>query len=111
LFFTTDPVALDHVGWEIIDAKRAEMGWRPVASMGLLQQTPAVKLSARLSALAASGGPESAALAVSGQNMQDGWASESFDRRQPEHVILAASLGLGVFDASQIEHRQIVLKA
>ena len=27
LFFATDPVALDHVGWGIIDAKRAQEGW------------------------------------------------------------------------------------
>src|SRR5262249_36961496 len=30
LFFATDPVAMDHVGWDIIDAKRAQEGWRPV---------------------------------------------------------------------------------
>jgi uncharacterized protein (DUF362 family) len=34
LFFATDPVAMDTVGWQIIDAKRAEMGLPPVASAG-----------------------------------------------------------------------------
>jgi len=35
LFFATDPVALDHVGWGILDAERASRGWRPVAQMGV----------------------------------------------------------------------------
>ena len=37
--------------------------------------------------------------------------TESFDRRQPEHVILASMIGLGVFDAHRIEHRRIELPA
>jgi uncharacterized protein (DUF362 family) len=35
LFFATDPVALDHVGWDILDAERAQRGWAPVARMGV----------------------------------------------------------------------------
>jgi hypothetical protein len=35
LFFATDPVALDHVGWDVLDAERASRGWRPVAQMGV----------------------------------------------------------------------------
>jgi Domain of unknown function (DUF362) len=34
LFFGTDPVAMDHVEWRIIDAKRQEMGLAPVAAVG-----------------------------------------------------------------------------
>jgi len=34
LFFATDPVALDHVEWRIIDAKRKEKGLPPVAATG-----------------------------------------------------------------------------
>lgn len=34
LFFATDPVAMDHVAWRIIDAKRKEKGLAPVASVG-----------------------------------------------------------------------------
>jgi uncharacterized protein (DUF362 family) len=75
LFFATDPVAMDHVGWDIIDAKRAEEGWLPVARMGqVLDQK-----------------------------------GEQFDRRQPEHIILAGTIGLGEFDAGKIEHRVIAL--
>ena len=31
LYFATDPVSLDHIGWEAIDAKRGEMHLPPVA--------------------------------------------------------------------------------
>jgi hypothetical protein len=34
LFFATDPVAMDHVEWRIIDAKRKTMGLPPVAATG-----------------------------------------------------------------------------
>lgn len=34
LFFATDPVALDHVEWQIIDAKRKEKNLPPVAATG-----------------------------------------------------------------------------
>jgi uncharacterized protein (DUF362 family) len=35
LFVATDPVALDHVGWDLIDTVRARHGWAPVHRMGL----------------------------------------------------------------------------
>ncbi|MGE3312860.1 MAG: DUF362 domain-containing protein [Limisphaerales bacterium] len=31
LYFATDPVALDHIGWKEIDKKRVEMGMKPIA--------------------------------------------------------------------------------
>ena len=65
LFFATDPVALDHVAWRIIDAKRKEKGLAPVASVGR-----------------------------SGLDA----AREGFDIRQPQHIRLAATLGLGIFN-------------
>jgi uncharacterized protein (DUF362 family) len=111
LFFATDPVAMDHVGWAIIDAKRAQEGWPPVAKMGLLQNTPAVTVATRLAALAARGPADTAALNLAGLQLEGGRGTESFDRRQPEHVILASMIGLGLFDANRIEHRQIELKA
>ncbi len=111
LFFATDPVAMDHVGWDIIDAKRAEEGWRPVAQMGLMTVPPGQRLSARLSALAAQNPTQAAAYAAATNHVSLGWNSEVFDRRQPEHIILAAQIGLGVFDAARIEHRRIDLKA
>jgi uncharacterized protein (DUF362 family) len=34
LFLATDPVAMDHVGWDVLDAERAKRWWAPVAQMG-----------------------------------------------------------------------------
>ena len=65
LLFATDPVAMDHVAWRIIDAKRKEKGLPPVGAVGKL-------------------GLDS--------------AREGFDIRQPQHIPLAAHLGLGIFD-------------
>jgi uncharacterized protein (DUF362 family) len=109
LFFATDPVAMDHVGWDIIDAKRAQEGWQPVAKMGLQHQSSAAVVSSRLAALAGQGTADMVALAAAGQNYPGSQEGEPFDRRQPEHVILAGTIGLGVFDARGIDHRVIRL--
>ena len=106
LMFSTDPVAMDHVGWDIIDAKRAELGWAPVGHMGLVQGGEQLRMSPRLAALTvASQSPVAIAAALAEHRRRVGLVSEPFDRRQPEHVALAGLLGLGVFDANRIEHR------
>ena len=81
LMVATDPVALDHVEWDIIDAKRKSMGLAPVGSVGKL-----------------------------GADAE----REGFDIRQPQHIALAANLGLGIFDHKsplgrkfQIDHRVV----
>jgi hypothetical protein len=66
LFFATDPVAMDHVEWSIIDAKRKEKHLPPVAATGKTGLDPL--------------------------------GTEGFDIRQPQHIPLAANLGLGVFE-------------
>ncbi|HEX7375870.1 MAG TPA: DUF362 domain-containing protein [Pirellulales bacterium] len=86
LFFATDPVALDHVGWRIIDAKRASEGWPSVAQMGLEGEYRLVEVRDGIKA-----------------------PSEQFEMRQPEHIPLAATLGLGIFDPKRIDHRRIEL--
>jgi hypothetical protein len=108
LFFATDPVALDHVGWDVIDQARAENGWAPVAQMGLDNQSPA---STAATAAAPFGGGllGGATLYAAAQNIQAGRASEAFNMRQPEHVVLAGELGLGVFPRERIEHRAVVM--
>jgi hypothetical protein len=73
LLFATDPVALDHVGWEIIDRKRAAEGWPGVAQMGLDARTGIVQID---------GKPYPEELYI----------------RQPQHIPLAKTLGLGGFD-------------
>jgi hypothetical protein len=66
LLFATDPVAMDHVLWQQIDAKRKEKGLPPVGASGKLGLDPLGK--------------------------------EGFDIRQPQHIRLAANLGLGLFE-------------
>lgn len=109
IFFATDPVALDHVGWDIIDRKRAELGWLPVAQMGLLQGRPNAPLPANLATLAALTPPYGSAAVLLEQQRIAPLVNEPFDRRQPEHVALAGLLGLGHFDARDIDHRAVRL--
>lgn len=109
LFFATDPVALDHVCWDIIDTKRAEHGWAPVARMGLLYRSEATPGASAAAALAGRGPLGAAALAAASGNVLGGHGSESFNRRQPEHVVLAGQLGLGVFDRDRISYRRVDL--
>jgi len=40
LFFATDPVALDRIGWEIVDAKRGREGLPPVSEVGKRGKNP-----------------------------------------------------------------------
>jgi uncharacterized protein (DUF362 family) len=79
LFFATDPVALDHIGWDIVDAKRVEKGLPLVARTGIQGIDPVGK--------------------------------EGLDRRQPEHILLAESIGLGIFDKGRMDYRKIDLIA
>jgi hypothetical protein len=97
---------MDHVGWDIIDAKRAMEGWLPVARMTRFETPPPLALSPRLAALAALS-PEAAALAGDQHGRIPNGRLSEFDRRQPEHIILAGLLGLGRFDAREIDHRVI----
>jgi hypothetical protein len=111
LFFATDPVAMDHVGWDIIDTKRALMGWPPVEQMGLVQQSAKVQVSSHLATLAAGSAAQAATLTAAGRYFDGGRASESFALRQPEHIILAGELGLGRFAKGEIDHRLTVMPA
>jgi hypothetical protein len=31
MYFSTDPVAMDKIGWEVLDKKRVAMGMKPLA--------------------------------------------------------------------------------
>lgn len=74
LLFATDPVALDHVEWEIIDAKRKLEGVPSVGAVGRIVADP--------------------------------FQTEGFDVRQPQHIALAANLGLGFFDFKSARGRR-----
>ncbi len=78
LFFGTDPVAMDRVGWSILDAKRAAEGLPLLAQTGMAATNP---------------------------------GHEQFDRRQPEHVLLAGQAGLGEADLKRIDWRRLTLNA
>jgi uncharacterized protein (DUF362 family) len=77
LFFATDPVALDLIGWDIIDAKRKEVGLPPVAQAGRAGNPPNPR--------------------------------EGFDIRQPQHILLAGALALGVSDRKAVQHQKVTL--
>jgi hypothetical protein len=109
LFFATDPVAMDHVGWDIIDSKRAELGWAPVERMGLLYQHPYTPAVSATTPLAAGNPLAAVTLAAGTANIIEGRASESFNVRQPDHIVLAGQLGLGVFDRDRITYRLVEL--
>lgn len=70
MYFATDPVAVDKVGWKALDEKRREMGLAPIAL------SKPDKVSTRLNC-------------------------------QPEHIEIAAALGLGVFDDAKIDLRVV----
>jgi hypothetical protein len=72
LYFATDPVALDHLGWEVIDAKRVSVGMKK-----LVEDTP------------------------------DQFST--FVHRQPEHVEIAGALGLGEWERTKMDVRQLKL--
>lgn len=109
LFFATDPVAMDMIGWDIIDEQRLKAGWPAVGRMGLMNSTPAVRTGAALGGLASVQPLGALALTAAGANLEGGRATEAFERRQPEHVILGGTIGLGVYDRRGIDHRQVTV--
>ncbi|HWQ57199.1 MAG TPA: DUF362 domain-containing protein [Bryobacteraceae bacterium] len=72
MYFATDPVAVDRVGWNVLDDKRAAVGMQPLA------------LAPRDN-------------------------DSTFVRMQPEHVELAALLGLGEADEDKIDLKRVKL--
>jgi hypothetical protein len=108
LFFATDPVAMDHVGWDVIDAVRAENGWPRSGEMGRGTIPPEKKQAAQLAPLAALSDPlATVAFAASGAHVLGGAASDQFERRQPDHIPLAGSIGLGTFDSKDIRYSRV----
>ena len=79
LYFATDPVAMDRVGWDAIDAKRHAMGLVPVAAARFDLAAPHPAVSAPL------------------------------PFRQPQYIELAAAAGLGVFERAHLQHERIAL--
>ena len=106
LFFATDPVALDHVGWDIIDTKRQQEGWPVVGEMGLVKQTEESNLAAEMHHLGSLNPLAMSMTAASVKNRREGRRSEVFDLRTPQHIRLAGELGLGNFAVENIDLRR-----
>ena len=89
LLFATDPVAIDRIEWQIIDAKRAAMNLPPVAKTGRMGYVD----------------PDNQT-GIMGDKTS---VKEGFDIRQPQHVMIAGGLGLGVAEMDKIDHIKIKL--
>jgi uncharacterized protein (DUF362 family) len=81
ILVATDPVALDRVAWDLLDARRAQEGLLPLSRAGrqAIGTTPG----------------------------RSGKPLEAFDRRAPEHIEEAARRGLGVCARTLEEWRRI----
>ena len=109
LFFATDPVALDHIGWDIIDSKRRREGLPLVGEMGRHRYTDQEKILMGMTNLGATNFRDGLPLIAAEKFVRSGGDSEVFDRRQPEHIIAAGLIGLGEFDLKRITCERIKL--
>lgn len=104
LLIASDPVALDHIGWDLIDTQRTLLGLPRVGEVGRLNYSQKHQVRAAVAALAGRGPVDTVNLAASAKSFIGAGRSEAFDRRTPEHVILAGLIGLGEFDLRKISH-------
>ncbi|VTS01667.1 DUF362 domain-containing protein [Tuwongella immobilis] len=109
LLFATDPVALDHVGWDLLDRKRVSLGLPRVGEMGKYRFPPQVLAQSVLTGYAGTNALGAIPLLAADPVFRAAAATEAFDRRQPEHVYLAGSIGLGEYDLARIQHHRIQL--
>jgi Domain of unknown function (DUF362) len=109
LFFATDPVAMDHVGWDIIDAKRVELGLPRVGEVGRRDYSPQRQAHMVASGLLPGSTLDGLSRVAAAEFVRGAGDTEVFDRRTPEHVILASLIGLGEFDLAKITHRRVSL--
>jgi len=109
LFFATDPVAMDHVGWDIIDAKRVALGLPRVGEIGRRDFSPERQAHMIASAMLPGSAMDAITRTAAAEFVRGAGDSEVFDRRTPEHVILAAMIGLGEFDLNKIAYRRVTL--
>jgi hypothetical protein len=110
LLFATDPVAMDRICWNIIDAKRGELGLPAVGAMGLKAQgTDELRITRTLTDHSLTGPLERLSLRECARIVEAGLGSEVFSMRQPEHVKIAADRGLGVYDVDAIKHTRVAL--
>jgi len=109
LFVATDPVSMDHIGWDIIDTKRVSLGLPRVGEVGRRDYTPQRQARMIASGLCAGAMMESITRIAAAEFVRGAGDSEVFDRRTPEHVILAGLIGLGEFDLDKITFKRVNL--
>jgi len=107
LFFATDPVAMDHVGWDIIDAKRVSLGLPRVGEVGRRDFSPERQAQMMASAMLPANTADALTRIAAAEFVRGAGDTEVFDRRTPEHVILASLIGLGEFDLNKITHKRV----
>lgn len=111
LFFATDPVAMDHVGWDIIDAKRVSLGLPRVGEIGRRDFSPQRQAHMMASAMLPANTADALTRIAAAEFVRGAGDTEVFDRRTPEHVILAGLIGLGEFDLNKITYRRVQMGA
>ena len=109
LFVATDPVAMDHIGWDIIDTRRVSVGLPRVGEIGRRDFTPARQANMIASAVSPAGPLEELTRLAAAEFVRGAGDTEVFDRRTPEHVILAQMIGLGEFDLGRITYQRVDL--
>jgi len=109
LFVATDPVSMDHIGWDIIDTKRVSLGLPRVGEVGRRDFTPQRQARMIASGLCAGSMMDSITRIAAAEFVRGAGDSEVFDRRTPEHVILAGLIGLGEFDLNKITFKRVNL--
>ena len=110
LFFATDPVAMDHVGWDIIDAKRVSLGLPRVGEVGRRDFSPQRQAQMIASAMLPAGTADALTRVAAADFVRGAGDTEVFDRRTPEHVILAGLIGLGEFDLNKITYKRVQME-
>src|SRR5262249_1772469 len=96
---------MDHCGWAYTNTPLPREGGAPVERMGWVNHTPQAVVAGDLAPLAGHNLADALPLIVAAKNRHEGRGSETFNLRQPEHIILAGVLGLGKFPRAEIDHR------
>lgn len=109
MFFATDPVAMDHIGWDIIDSKRISLGLPRVGEISRRDFTPEKQARMIASAMCPGSTLDAITRTAAAEFVRGAGDTEVFDRRTPEHIILAHMIGLGEFDLGRITLKRVNL--
>ena len=94
-------------GWDIIDAKRVSLGLPRVGEIGRRDFSPQRQAHMMASAMLPANTADALTRIAAAEFVRGAGDTEVFDRRTPEHVILAGLIGLGEFDLNKITYRRV----